>query len=270
MTSIVAYSGSARQFSWYGDYRSCEFHCRCGWFGPYGDLATEAHRDLLDASCPQCDTMLAIVSYPLEEETREAAREGNREAQRALPNVDQRNAFLKRYAARELQSPDQLPDLKGNKLRFVWDFEGDTASQEVVIRRLPSGPEVWREVEAWDNWEHFIEVRKILRARYGARFKSLTPSTRAELWLFGDDLPARGRVAEDLEKGERKKGDAMELSAGRKAARTRMRRAAGRKAAVTRKRRAAGKKAARTRKRRAAAKKAAATRSRKAAVASTE
>lgn len=59
--------------------------------------------------------------------------------------------------------------------------------------------------------------------------------------------------------------DALELTAGKKAARTKKRKAAGAKAAATRKHRAAGKKAAQTRKRRAAGKKAAVSRKRRAA-----
>ena len=39
---------------------------KCGWEGtPTTGGRIEYHSDLLDVSCPRCDTMLLIVSYPL-------------------------------------------------------------------------------------------------------------------------------------------------------------------------------------------------------------
>ena len=190
---MIDYSGSARRFGYYDPYATEEFGCRCGWRGSFEGLSTETFEELFDASCPKCGTMLAIVSFPSADEVRQAARQGNEEASRDLKNVRKREAFLQRYEARELKSPTELPEIEGTGLEFEWDAVEESGQREVVIR-LRGGPEVWREVEAWENWPHFVEVRRILRERYGARFKSLTATAAADLYLYGDNMLARGRV----------------------------------------------------------------------------
>ena len=35
----------------------------CGWRGPASEAPMEMHEDLLDRSCPTCDTMLLVVGY---------------------------------------------------------------------------------------------------------------------------------------------------------------------------------------------------------------
>jgi len=46
--------------------------------------------------------------------------------------------------------------------------------------------EVWRELAFWDNIPRFNEIKSLLRERYGARFKSLTPTEDSLDWLTGD------------------------------------------------------------------------------------
>ena len=116
--------------------------------GPFSDLGTEHFKELVEASCPSCGTTLAIVSFPTEADVRHAARQGNKRAQEELKGVRRREAFVKRYAARELVRPDQLPDVEGAQLHFEWDSVRTGTNNEVVIRLLPDGPEIWREVEA--------------------------------------------------------------------------------------------------------------------------
>jgi predicted RNA-binding Zn-ribbon protein involved in translation (DUF1610 family) len=67
------------------EWREAPFTCRnCGWTGPSSEMANEPFRDLMDFSCPRCDTMLLIVNWPTLEDTRAAAAAGNAEAQREL------------------------------------------------------------------------------------------------------------------------------------------------------------------------------------------
>lgn len=193
---MIEYTGSARRFGYYGFYSWRRFACPCGWRGWFGQLSQEMHETLFDASCPKCGTMLAIVSFPTWGDVWRAFRRGNEEASRDLKDFAEREAFLRRYEARELKSPDQLPEVEGDSLEFEWDSVEVSGQREVVIR-LREGREVWREVEAYENWLHFIEVRRILRERYAARFKSLTATDAADLYLYGDDLSARGLVAAD-------------------------------------------------------------------------
>lgn len=208
----VEYTGSARQLDYYSLRPSRRFQCKCGWVGPFSDLEREVFDELFDASCPTCGTMLAIVSFPTADDVHRVARQGNGEAQKELRSVNEREAFLARYSASELVRPDQLPDIEGRELRFEWTSERTEWISEsdgtVVIRLLPDGREIWREVEAYENWPHFIEVRNILRTRYGARYKSLTPTPNSEPYLYGDDIFAADKVArEEIEWMQRHSSD---------------------------------------------------------------
>ena len=101
----VEYTGSARQLDYYSLKRSRRFQCQCGWVGPFSDLLQEHFKELFDASCPTCGTMLAIVSYPTGDDVRRAARNGNREAQEQLgsdrrPTTKNTATLRKRQVAR--------------------------------------------------------------------------------------------------------------------------------------------------------------------------
>ena len=61
------YSGSARTFAWYEVDDTDRFLCACGWSGTVGKLIIEEFRELVDGSCPQCDRMLMIRSFPANE-----------------------------------------------------------------------------------------------------------------------------------------------------------------------------------------------------------
>lgn len=87
----VEYNGRARQLGYYALEPSRRFQCKCGWVGPFSDLWQEHSNELFDASCPNCETMLAIVSFPTLNEIRSAAREGNKEAQKQLRSITGHN-----------------------------------------------------------------------------------------------------------------------------------------------------------------------------------
>lgn len=70
---------SARQVNYY-DYRQVEtVECRCGWSGPPGPYE-DYFDELLDVTCPKCETMLLIVPFPTLDQTRAAAAAGSDEA----------------------------------------------------------------------------------------------------------------------------------------------------------------------------------------------
>ena len=65
---------SARHFSYYSEWEAEILTCpKCSWQGTFNEGDTELYEELMDSSCPQCDEapMLAIVSYPTLEETRD-------------------------------------------------------------------------------------------------------------------------------------------------------------------------------------------------------
>jgi hypothetical protein len=76
----------------YWDYDSDELvSCSaCGWSGP-GSAGENIFHELLDVTCPQCDTMLLIVSFPTLAETRAAAAAGKREAMVELRRIERAN-----------------------------------------------------------------------------------------------------------------------------------------------------------------------------------
>ena len=60
----------ARHFGYYDDWKSAVLKCaQCGWTGTFQQGSVAHFEELIDASCPVCDTMLAIVSYPTTKES---------------------------------------------------------------------------------------------------------------------------------------------------------------------------------------------------------
>ena len=90
----------------------------CHWTGLAGDVTPEYYRDLFDVSCPSCDKMLLIVSYPTVEETKAAAAAGNPKAIADLPYVEKLEESWRMFDAVKLRSPEQLPTSTGRSSRF--------------------------------------------------------------------------------------------------------------------------------------------------------
>ena len=138
--------------------------------------------------CPQCDHGVGYLVFPNLTETEEAAAAGNQEAIQDLPEardrLKRRQARLAKFEREELKSSSQLPDLQGESLEFTWDFVQMDEENYQVIRTGEA--EVWRELAFWDNIPSFNEIKSLLRERYGARFKSLTPTEDSLDWLTGD------------------------------------------------------------------------------------
>lgn len=82
----------AENCNYYGEWRNKSFNCpNCNWLGSASDMDMEMHAELADYSCPRCETMVLIVSYPTLEETRIAAAAGNAEAIAELRRFDQQH-----------------------------------------------------------------------------------------------------------------------------------------------------------------------------------
>jgi DNA-directed RNA polymerase subunit RPC12/RpoP len=188
--------------NYYEEYsKEMELVCpSCGWIGHAKDAESEEYKDLFDVSCPKCSKMLLVVPYPTFQQTREAAAAGNLEAIADLPSVQACEARWEQFESIKLKSPDQLPDLEEELLHFTWDGEpGYTVAIKLGERVL------WREPGWFECWPRFNEIKDILKAKYGHRFCSLTPTEVAEIWLFGDSLTASDKVsytAEDPQESE--------------------------------------------------------------------
>lgn len=80
----------ARIFAYFDKgWREERFSCdRCGWSGATEGMVPDSYREVMDYSCPACDTMLVIVSHPTIDEIREAARNGCHEATEWLRSIE--------------------------------------------------------------------------------------------------------------------------------------------------------------------------------------
>ncbi len=185
----------AKHFNGYDNWKQDRFECpECGWAGFGRDLSEEYYDQLYDGSCPKCDKILAIISYPSIGLTKKLAAEGHPEALTELDFALQREAFLERLEARDSTQP-RFPRLWGIRLKFVWDFETEKVDGDHhwVVRcgdRL-----VWREIAAYGDWRRFNEIKALLKNKYGWRFVSLTPTEASKLYLYGDDLRAAQEIS---------------------------------------------------------------------------
>ena len=155
---------------------------KCHWTGAAKEGDRGEYKDLFDVSCPKCSKV------------REAAAAGNVDAINTLPNVLRRETLWERFERTKLNSPEQLPDLQEEELDLVWDTENaDEEDASVVIK---AGDRVlWREPLFWECWPRFNQVKVILKQKYGRRCRSLTPTDRSHVWLFGDSLSASSKVS---------------------------------------------------------------------------
>jgi hypothetical protein len=118
-------------------------------------------------------------------------RQGNEEAIKALPSFESRIKdnweLLDRFEQEQLRSTDQLPNLDGESLEFEWDFQKAPDGEWYQVIRAGDA-EVWRELAFFNNVRRFEEIKEMLRAKYGIRFKRLTPTSASIEWLSGDNL----------------------------------------------------------------------------------
>jgi hypothetical protein len=174
----------------------------CGWRGRAGDLSRELYHELFDISCPSCDAKLAIVSYPTDEETRAAAAAGHLRAQESMAHVEAREEFRQRFERAHLKGPEQLPEIEGERIDLLWDFEAvEDGPNWTIIRH--GDRVIWTEIAAFEAGDHFADVLAILRERYGARMGRLDPTPASTIYLYGDRItPALQRALDSMPERE--------------------------------------------------------------------
>jgi hypothetical protein len=177
---------------YYSDWQREVFACeQCGWAGTVGFEDLEVGDVAAIIECPKCFGSLGVVLFPNLQDTRDAAIASNQEAIEALPFFESRInhnwQLLGTFDREKVQSADQLPDLEGESVEFQWDFlKGEDGEWYQSITH--GDAELWRELAFFNNVRRFTEVKKLLRMKYGSRFKSLTPTLASIEWLSGDDL----------------------------------------------------------------------------------
>jgi len=141
--------------------------------------------------CARCDRGVAYVQFPNLRDMEQAAAEGNEEAIRDLPEKRERirrlEARMNKFWSNHLHSLEQLPELEGESLEFIWDIAVHVGGEREDYQIIKIGEmEVWRELAFWDNMARFNEIKDLLKQRYGTRFKSLTPTDGSLDFLTGD------------------------------------------------------------------------------------
>jgi hypothetical protein len=141
--------------------------------------------------CPRCDRGVGYVRFASFRDAKRAAAEGNQEAVRDLPGkrewVRQMEARMNRFKSNHLHSVDQLPELEGESLEFIWDLAEHVGEEDEDFQIIRIGDrEIWRELAFWDNILRFNAIKHLLRQKYGTRFKSLTPTDSSLDFLTGD------------------------------------------------------------------------------------
>jgi hypothetical protein len=170
----------------YFEWRTAILKCGCGWSGSMQDASTVLFAELTEVNCPKCDARIGLASHPTFEETDEAAENGNEEAQEMAAA---RRAMQPKFAkidASKLRDPSELPDLPGEKLDFVWDWEPDSFLGRYEIRCGQTV--VWAELSRCEDHERFDEIKPIFKSKYGARFGSLKLTKAAWRNLSGDRI----------------------------------------------------------------------------------
>jgi len=137
LSTAAKYSNepAALLLDYYDFHKNERLECpRCGWTGQASDASSDHHAELFDVSCPSCEKMLLIVSFPTTEETKQAA--GNEEAEAALPGVEQMEARWARAAELALKADSDFPSSKARSCALC----GISRKPTVRTGRLSSTP----------------------------------------------------------------------------------------------------------------------------------
>jgi hypothetical protein len=170
--------------SYYDDWRNAVLTCpRCGWTGTFEQGAVEHYTELFDCSCPSCpwvdSPILAIVSYPTVSEA-EQNWENLSDAERGEGTAI--NARQAKFETRAVKSAHQLPEIKESRIRIRWDQDAEGGN--TILRW--QNQVLWTEPACWEGADRYAEVVDILKAKYGYRLYDVEPTTRSELYLYGD------------------------------------------------------------------------------------
>src|SRR5690348_15155017 len=105
----------SKHFGYHDNWENEELECpTCGWKGTFKEGAVELYKELMDSSCPHCDKILAIVSYPILYPNFEAA-------ERNWDNLPERERkLLSEWKSSLLKSASQLPELDCDSITLEW------------------------------------------------------------------------------------------------------------------------------------------------------
>jgi len=172
----------------YYDVNEKIYQCKCGWSGTMDDGVSEPFDQLMELYCPKCNERLDVIVYPTYEETMQAAADGKNVNPADVAAQEIRKELSARWEKEKLNEPNQLPDIQGDNLEFVWDQKeyGSWTKTYYVITH--NGELVWKEPSFYEDAPRFPEIVDIFKKKYGSRFKEMAVTWSALGPLMGDKL----------------------------------------------------------------------------------
>jgi len=89
---------------------------------------------------------------------------------------------------RKLRDSTPLPDISLPAFTLQWDFKINGNDRETIIRQDDTN--IFSEPAIYEGANRYMEVADILRNRYGTALQDLIPTTKSELYLYGDQMHA--------------------------------------------------------------------------------
>ncbi len=172
----------------------CEtvIHCPgCSWigFGRQAILDKGAFLFAADIICPSCSIILGLCILPVDD--------GPAINSKAVESENKESVFLKKEKEeyKKLKDPSQLKDINDENIFLIWSLAGYEKHSETV-RILYHTEIIWEEPLWFECYDRFIQIAKILKAKYCRRLKDLIPSDNSYAYLYGDNFNADEIISE--------------------------------------------------------------------------
>lgn len=149
---------------------------------------SELFDDLMELYCPKCSTKLDLIVFPTYAETMQAVADGKKVDPADIATHEYRKNLQAQWEKEKLNSPQQLPEIQGNELEFIWDKEKHELWEADYYVIIQDGKTVWREPAFYEDAPRFSEVVEIFKKKYGERFKEMAVTWAALDSLMGDKL----------------------------------------------------------------------------------
>ncbi len=169
----------------YYEFRQRSIECSsCDWQG-FGREATThlAALDVIEHACPHCAKVLSRTAVPSVSETEQHVHELSARERQVFERSERAH---QQYLQSVLRHADQLPELEGDELEFLWDQVEHEGEYVIVLKH--GQQELWREPAYFECYRRFGEILELLTSKYGTRVKDLAPTQRSLLYLNGESF----------------------------------------------------------------------------------
>ena len=177
---------------YYSNWREKDYECGdCNWRGKGSQLQScEWYRELFEVCCPVCGKKLDNILYPTLAESRQNWDNASKADKWMMERIEEKQ---REFAARKLESSEQLPDLEGDDLILVWDVT-EYNGGDVLIKY--GERVIWSEPSFYENYKRFATVAALLKKKYGDSLQDFIPTRKSWLYLYGDSMSSVDYVAE--------------------------------------------------------------------------